>query len=264
MHIHVLASGSKGNSTLVRAGKRCLLIDAGLTAKELRARLEQAGLGPRGLDEILITHAHRDHSRSAGSLAKSHDAVVHCAVANMHNRSLSRAKRFQALGIGSPYCFEPEPGESRQEALTYTAVPLPHDCDPTVAFRIEHRGRVFAQVTDLGHAPERVMRSLQGAHVLLLEFNYDAQMLATGPYPPQLRRRVGGQTGHLSNDQAAALLAQLAGPQLHTLILGHLSAKNNTPALATQAAQTQLARLDRRDVQVIVAQQDQLLSNLQV
>jgi phosphoribosyl 1,2-cyclic phosphodiesterase len=100
--------------------------------------------------------------------------------------------------------------------------------------------------------------------VLLLEFNYDEDMLREGPYPDSLKRRVAGDRGHLSNLQAQQQLALLAGPSLHTLVLGHLSQKNNTPDLAIKAAESELARLDRNDVRVLVAQQDKALDGIQV
>ncbi len=264
MHVQILSSGSKGNAALVRAGEISLLVDSGLSGREMRARLEAAGMGPRGLDHILITHAHLDHARSAGSIARSHKATVHCAVANMQHRALARAESYQALSVGNSHGFPPDPGATASQALTYTSVPLPHDCDPTVAFRLEHDGRVLCIVTDLGYVREDVVRALQGAHLLVLEFNYDADMLETGPYPPSLRRRVGGNTGHLSNEQAAAMLKQLAGPQLHTLVLAHLSAKNNTPDLALNAARAALQELGREDVEVLVASQDAIGENLRV
>ena len=264
MHVQVLSSGSRGNATLVRAGETALLVDSGLSGKEMRSRLSAAGLGPRGLDHLLITHAHLDHSRSAGSIARSHDATVHCALANMDHRSLSRAPRYHTLDIGSEHRFEPEAGEQPEQALRYSSVPLPHDCDPTVAFRVEHRGRVLCVVTDLGMVREEVVRGLQGAHVLVLEFNYDAHMLETGPYPAGLRRRVSGNRGHLSNQQSAEMLTQLAGPGLHTLVLAHLSAKNNTPELALEAAHGALREAGRDDVEVLVASQHAIGDNLQV
>ncbi|MDE0913612.1 MAG: MBL fold metallo-hydrolase [Planctomycetota bacterium] len=264
MHVQVLSSGSKGNSTLVRAGETALLVDSGLSGKEMRARLSTAGMGPRSLDHLLITHAHLDHSRSASSIARSHDATVHCALANMEHRSLSRAPRYHTLDVGGEHRFEAEAGEDPEQALRYASVPLPHDCDPTVAYRLEHRGRVLCVVTDLGIVRDDVVRALQGAHVLVLEFNYDPHMLDTGPYPAALRRRVSGNRGHLSNQQAAEMLVQLAGPNLHTLVLAHLSAKNNTPELALEAAHGALRKAGREGVEVIVASQHVIGDNLEV
>ena len=260
MHCQVLASGSKGNVTLLRAGELSILIDCGLPLRELRARLETVGLPHRGIDHVLVTHGHLDHARSAGVLAKRHGATVHCAERNMQNRALSRAPTFHALHIGCETRIEGPNGSS----VTYTPALLPHDCDPTVAFRLEHDSRVLVILTDLGHPEREVARTLRGAHVLILEFNYDQRMLAEGPYPVPLKRRVSGNRGHLSNEQAAVMLMALAGPELHTLVLAHLSSTNNTPELALEAAHgaLQLAGLDH--IEVLIASQDEVGPNLEI
>ncbi|MEO2092728.1 MAG: MBL fold metallo-hydrolase [bacterium] len=261
MHLQVLSSGSKGNATLVRAGDLQLLVDAGLGVRALSERFAAAHVGPRNLDHLLVTHGHRDHSRSAGAVAKRQHAVLHAAEAILTHRGLARAPDKHALRIGRAHTLLPERGEGE---VTYTPVLLPHDCDPTVAFKLEHEGRCAVILTDIGQPCPEVARHLKGAQLLVLEFNYDAQMLREGPYPETLKRRISGGRGHLSNVQAAKLLGQLAGPDLHTLVLAHLSAHNNTPGLALAAAQEALAGLGLERVRVIVASQDQVGENLAV
>lgn len=260
MHCQVIASGSKGNVTLLRAGELSILIDCGLSLRELRARLETVGLPHRGIDHILVTHGHLDHARSAGVLAKRHGATVHCAELIMRNRSLSRAPTFHALRIGS----ETEIQGGNGSPVRYTPTLLPHDCDPTVAFRLEHDSRVLVVVTDLGLPSAEVARALRGAHVLILEFNHDQRMLAEGPYPAPLKRRVSGGRGHLSNEQAAVMLTAMAGPELHTLVLAHLSDTNNTPELALEAAHDALQAAGLEHVRILVASQDEVGPNLKV
>jgi len=260
MHCQVLSSGSGGNATLVRAGELALLVDAGLRMGELRERLVAARLPFRGLDHVLVTHGHLDHARSAGALAKRHMATVHCPGAILTHRSVARAPRQVALRIG----VEAEVTGPGGEVLRYTPVELPHDCDPTVAFRIDHGERRLVVLTDMGKPSEAVARALQGAHVLVLEFNHDRRMLAEGPYGDALKKRVAGERGHLSNDDAALMLAALAGPQLHTLVLAHLSETNNTPALATEAARATLTGLGLDHVEVLVASQHEVGPNLAV
>ena len=254
MRCQVLGSGSAGNSLLIRAGELHILVDAGLPHRELRSRLETARLPHRGIEQILVTHGHLDHSRSTGSIAKRQGAVVHCPEAIMRNRSLAKALRLAALPIGSTGLLEGQRGD----LLEFEPVLLPHDCDPTLAFRLRHEERQLVILTDMGEPREEVARALQGAHLLLLEFNYDARMLAEGPYPSQLKRRISGGRGHLSNEQAAIMLARLAGPNLHTLVLAHLSETNNTPELALEAARATLSRLGLDHVQVLVADQHEV------
>lgn len=261
MHLQVLSSGSEGNSTLIRCGDLTVLVDAGLTMRALSERIEAARIAPSQIDHVVLTHAHLDHARSAGILGKRHDALVHCPEAMMQNRSVARAPRLSTLPIGGAFELE-VPGT--EEALLIETIPLPHDCDPTVALRLTHGGRTAIICTDCGHPRHDLAPLLQGANVLVLEFNYQPELMATSPYPPKLRRRISGDQGHLSNAQAQTLLAELVGPDLHTLILAHLSKKTNEPELALSAAKETLEELARLDVDVSVAAQDEIGPNIEV
>jgi len=261
MHLQVLGSGSEGNAAVIRAGDLTVLCDAGLGVRVLSERFEAVGVGPHTIDHLLVTHAHLDHARSAGAIAKRQRAVLHCAERIMGNRSIARAPVLERLHVGSTRELRPERGVG---TLAFTPVLVPHDCDPTVAFRFEHEGRRLVVLTDLGAPRPELVRKLAGAHVLLLEFNHDPVMMADGPYPPVLQRRITGDQGHLSNDQAAELLGRLAGPELHTLVIGHVSKKTNRPELALEVAERKLRELGREDVRVVVAEQDRVGENLRV
>ena len=252
MHLQILASGSEGNSALVRAGETTVLVDAGLLKVDMEARLDAARLAVGALDHVLVTHGHLDHARSAGAIARRDRATLHCAEAIMRHPAARRSKKLAALRIGGTFELAGERGNDR---VTVTSVALPHDCDPTVAFKLEHAGRTVAILTDIGQPDDAVARALRGAHVLVLEFNYDPRLMESGPYGHQLRRRITGSRGHLSNAQGAEMLAKLAGPELHTLVVAHVSQKTNTAALAEEAARTKLAELGLGHVHVEVASQ---------
>ena len=254
MRLQVLSSGSEGNALLVRAGEATLLVDAGLGMRDLVARLEAAGVGARAIDHVLLTHGHLDHARSAGSIAKRQEAWLHCPEAMIRHPSVARAPRKAALAIGKPFRLEASRGE---DAVEVVAVQLPHDCDPTVAYSIEHAGRRAVVLTDMGKPDPLVARRLAGAHVLVLEFNHDLGLMARSAYPELLRKRITGERGHLSNEQAARMLELLAGPELHTLVLAHLSKRTNLPELALDAARGTLERLGLAHVRVLVASQDE-------
>jgi phosphoribosyl 1,2-cyclic phosphodiesterase len=260
MRIQVISSGSQGNCTLIRAGELSVLVDAGLTLGHLRPRLEEAGIGMRTIDHILVTHAHLDHARSVGALAKKQDATVHCPTSMMRNNSVTRAPRLMTVAVDGRGELPAQSGES----LHYVTAGLPHDCDPTVAFALDHEDRRFVVLTDMGFPEQRVSDRLQGAHVLMLEFNYDSEMLASGPYPDSLKRRIRGNGGHLSNEQSQVMLEQLAGPNLHTLILAHLSETNNSPEMAEAAARQTLSKMGRDEVRVIIASQHEPLEPIDV
>lgn len=262
VHLQVLSSGSEGNATLVRAGEQAVLVDAGLGVRALGERFEAARLAPRALDHLLVSHGHLDHARSAGAVAKRQGALLHCAEGIMRHRALARAPRKAALRIGRTSELV---ADGRADAIELLPVLVPHDCEPTVAFRLAHAGRTAVVLTDVGHPTDEVARALRGAHVLVLEFNHDPELMAAGPYPPVLQRRISGERGHLSNEQAARMLALLAGPELHTLVLAHLSQKTNRPELALAAARGALERLGLSGrVEVLVASQDEIGPDLEV
>lgn len=261
MHLQVLSSGSGGNATLVRAGELNLLVDAGLALDELERRLQTARLPPQRLDAIALTHGHLDHARSAGLLSRKTGARVYCSERVMSNASVRGSRAFHALAVGSSLTIAARVG---RDELALQAVPLPHDAEPTFALRFEHEGRRAAVCTDMGRPDHAVARALAGVHVLVLEFNHDPSLLASGPYSASLKRRVGGPRGHLSNEEAAQVLAWAVSPVLHTVVLAHLSATNNRPDLALASARAALEAAGRPDVRLLVAEQDRVGPSLAV
>jgi phosphoribosyl 1,2-cyclic phosphodiesterase len=191
-------------------------------------------------------------------IARKHRARVHCSESMMSNSSIRRCRDLATITVGG--------GEQVDgvEHLRVVNVALPHDAHPTVAYRIEHAGRTAVVLTDMGRPDDGVARMLRGAHVLVLEFNHDLEMLENGPYPPALKKRVAGNAGHLSNEQGAQMLRKLADENLHTLVLAHLSEKNNRPELALEAAQRTLAEMGLGHVRVLVASQHEIGENLAV
>jgi len=254
VRLQILSSGSGGNAALLRVGGSTILVDAGLGPRELRARLALAGVGAFALDHVLVSHAHLDHARSAGKIARDYRAVLHAPESLLRQRSCTLAKQMSTMPVNGEFALDVA-GEGPLQVRT---VQVPHDCDPTVGFRFEHRGRVLVHVTDLGEARDDLVRVCADPHVLVVESNHDVELLVRGPYPAELKRRVLGPRGHLSNEQAADLIEALAGPRLHTVVLAHLSEKNNTHAHALDAARSLLARIGRADVRVIVALQHEL------
>jgi len=261
MRLQVLSSGSEGNSTLVRGGETTLIVDAGLGRIEMEARLESARIVATSIDHVLVTHGHLDHARSVGMLAKRAHGTLHCAEAMMTHPSAKRAKSLATLRIGSAYDV---PNRAGQDAIRIQPVALPHDCDPTVAFGFEQGGRKAVILTDMGRPDEAVARVLADPHVLVLEFNWDPELMACGPYPELLRRRIMGGRGHLSNAQGAAMLHLLAGANLHTLVIAHLSKKTNAPERALEAARAELERAGLGHVRTLLASQEEIGPEIEV
>jgi len=242
-----LGSGSSGNSTLVTFGKRHLLVDAGLSARELALRLEGVGVAPRELAAIVLSHEHHDHARGLERFAVKHRVPVFTAPETL--AALNLAPRH--LAAWHPFT----PGVAFDAfGVKIDPFSIPHDAADPVGFVLEAEGVRVGIVTDLGHATTLVVTRLSGCHVLLVEANHDDGMLARGPYPWALKQRIGGRLGHLSNDEAATLLATVADDDCQAVILAHLSESNNTAGLARKAVAGALASAGRHRYAMRVAE----------
>lgn len=232
MRICLLASGSKGNSVYVECGTTRLLIDVGLSAKEITSRLNQIGVAAADLTAVLITHEHRDHCRGLGPLARRFDLEVFIHPETL--AALPNPGHLERLHEFSDCAFEV--GNCRVVPFRTT-----HDAVAPVGFIIDTpEGRV-GLVTDLGIATRLVRDRLRHCRALIVEFNHDLEMLRDGPYPWHLKQRVGSRHGHLSNVDSAALLADLLWEGLDAVFLAHLSETNNCALLAESVARSILA-----------------------
>ncbi|PKM21680.1 MAG: MBL fold metallo-hydrolase [Gammaproteobacteria bacterium HGW-Gammaproteobacteria-14] len=249
MQVASLGSGSKGNATLVRGGDSLLLVDCGFSMAEARLRLACHGVCAENLDGILITHEHGDHIRGVGALARRFNIPVYASAGTLAAVCDGRH------GLHGCVTEVLEPGKAVTLAdINVMPVAVPHDAREPCQFVFEYQRRRLGVLTDLGSLTVSVKENFDDCDALLLECNYDADLLRDGPYPVSLKRRVGGGLGHLSNDQAARLLAQINSDRLQYLLLCHLSQQNNTPARALAAVHAVLPNGHNR---VSVATQDE-------
>lgn len=210
---------------LVEYDGRRVLLDAGFELPELVARIRDAGVAPAEIDEVVLTHGHRDHVLGAAAGARTYGWRLW--------GTLGTVWRWRALRDVPLEGFEPGETIDVDPFRVHTA-PTPHDVDDSSAIVVEVP-RVHVRVgycTDLGSVPDAVRRLLVDLDALVLESNYDPAMLAAGPYPQDVRERVAGTHGHLANGQAAALARDVVSERLQVLVLGHISRHNNTPELA--------------------------------
>ncbi|MEW5721621.1 MAG: MBL fold metallo-hydrolase [Thermodesulfobacteriota bacterium] len=219
----VLSSGSKGNALWVEAGGRAVLVDCGLTLKELRRRLRSTGLDPARLEAIVVSHEHRDHISGVGVTARRLRLPVH-----INQGTLKRVP--ETAGRFRTEIFETGK-EFSTAGLVLRPFSLSHDTADPVGFTFEQDGVKLGLATDLGVSTNLVRERLGGCQALILEANHDYDMLMTGPYPWPLKQRVNSRRGHLSNKDSAELLAAVEHPGLKTVVLAHLSEVNNHPDL---------------------------------
>ena len=238
MRLISLGSGSQGNATLIESGSTRLLLDCGFAARELERRLAQVGIEPTSLDGILVTHEHTDHIRGVGPLARRHQLPVWITHGT---HRVGRCGELPDLRLIHSHQSAFQVGE-----LAIQPYPVPHDAREPVQYVLSDGDCRLGILTDAGAITPHMETVLAACDALLLEFNHDQEMLANGPYPPALQRRVGGRFGHLNNDQAIELLRSLAGPRLRHLVVAHISEKNNHPDRVRSALAEQLPELDVR------------------
>lgn len=222
-----LGSGSRGNATLIESAAARVLVDCGFGIREMERRLGLAGVDPASVEALLITHEHGDHLRGAIPFARRHGA-----------RLLGSNGTFRGIDIDSRVRFEainPHADGIPLADITVHPIPVPHDSREPVQYLFAADGKRFGMLTDAGSITPHAVERLRGCDALMLECNHDPDMLRDGPYPWSLKRRVAGDHGHLSNRQAAQLLAGLDTARLRWLAAAHLSEKNNRPELALRA-----------------------------
>ena len=246
-----LYSGSGGNSFLIDTPMGGILIDAGKNAKRLCMALADAGVSPSHIQAILITHEHSDHISALPVFLKKHPIPVHVTSASAYKLAVDPSVS-PCLTLHPPIFTEELCG------IRITSFPTPHDSRGSVGYRFEiprENGTVLhvGYATDIGHVSAEVETGLTGCDAVILESNHDLDMLHTGPYPYELKRRIASMRGHLSNSDSAAFAARLCATGTRNLMLAHLSLENNTPELAFGEC---LGAVGDANVSICVAQPD--------
>lgn len=248
MRIVSLASGSSGNATLVEHDGDALLIDCGVSCKQVRERIAAAGFDPQTVRGILITHNHDDHvSGLRVSVGRCFRDVP--VFANM--LTAEAVARQTGLADDAFVCFENgQPFEIG--AFEVGPFSIPHDAADPVGFLIRAGAITYFHGTDIGTPLDFIGLKLREADVATLESNHDAQMLRRSDRAESLKQRIAGPHGHLSNDDAADLVRRFASPRLRKLSLAHLSGECNAPHLAEQTMRATLEEMGRADVELEV------------
>lgn len=245
MRFASLGSGSEGNGLVVEASEghavTRVLLDCGFGLRETEQRLTRLGLEAQQLDAVVVTHEHGDHMGGVARLARKHGIPVWMTYGTYVASRLGslggtgRSAHSSVGGDGLEVFLIDHHAPFSVGALQILPFPVPHDAREPAQYAFSDGARRLGVLTDLGSVTAHVRSMLSNCDGLVLECNHDAQMLASGAYPPALKARVGGAYGHLDNQQAAQLLSDLKHQGLQHVIAAHLSQRNNTPALARAA-----------------------------
>lgn len=230
MEFYTLASSSAGNAALLRGNGAALLLDAGISARRIALSLAALGMTPDELDAVLVTHEHRDHISGIATLVKKYGLPVYASRGTA--QFLPQAgEALRVFDAGEDF---------RVGCFTVRSFCTSHDAADSVGYRIDAPEGSFGLLTDTGYVTEAAEETLDGVDTLLLEANHDVEKLKSGPYPYPLKQRVLGKLGHLSNEAAADFALRCALRGTRDILLAHLSAENNTPALAEYAVARRL------------------------
>jgi phosphoribosyl 1,2-cyclic phosphodiesterase len=246
----ILGSGSGGNAALLRSSEGVLMVDAGLSAAQLTARLALCGVDPAELRGIILTHEHGDHTRGLEVFTRKHRLPI---LANAMTREVLHDRLSEAvwkvIPCGGVFSFA---------GLEIESFRVPHDAVDPMGFIFRRSGTSLGLLSDLGHVTTLVRAKVTALDALFIEANYDCQMLANDTRRPwSTRQRIGSRHGHLSNDQCAEVIAAAAGPALRHLVLGHLSRDCNSRDVALAAARAALQAAGSGHTDVICACQDE-------
>ncbi len=258
LRLHVLGSGSQGNCCVVECPQGLLLVDAGLSCKQAVTRMEALGLDPARVAAVLVTHEHADHIGGLRVTAKKLGTPVYASAGTRASEAWRTAGGLAAETL-----------EARRPlvlaGVRVTPFHVPHDAAECLGFRFERAGDAIGYCTDLGCVTEEAGSYLADARILALESNHDPAMLRAYPgYPAYLKARITSDTGHLSNDQAAAALPDLVTSATQTVVGMHVSRHTNLPSVAREAllAGRRDVAFETGQLRVMVASQVQPLSCL--
>ena len=232
-----LASGSSGNCYYLGTPEYGILIDAGIGIRTIKKVLKDRSIDFTKIVGVLVTHDHADHIKTVGYLGEKLYIPVYAT--ELVHKGIERSRYVEETLVASRRVIEKEEPFNIRD-FRITAFPVPHDSSENVGYHIEYGNHKFTIATDVGHITETIAKYVCMANHLILEANYDEEMLRFGSYPPFLKERVASPTGHLSNQEAAEFLATHYTPMLKNIWLCHLSRDNNHPELAYKTVDIRL------------------------
>ena len=252
MKIKVLASGSKGNCSLIETASARFLIDIGITYQRLKKELEKMNLNLDDIDALLLTHAHNDHTSGLKVLLKHTNFKIYANKDIIKELTVDIDKERIELYDSIMHLNSTE----------LTIFKTSHDAKGSVGFLIIDDGSSLVYITDTGYLNRKYFKLLTNRNIYYIESNHDEKMLMDGPYPYYLKQRILSDEGHLSNETTSKYLKKLVGDSTKYIILAHLSEHNNKEELAYTT--TRVALQDRSDIKILVAKQNEALEEIEV
>ncbi len=246
-----LASGSSGNCYYLGTDKHGILIDAGIGIRTIKKELKEINVSLSNVCAVFITHDHADHIKAVGHLGEKYNIPVY-STREIHEGINKSYCMTEKLSTSVHYINKGEP--MKMEEFKISAFEVPHDGTDNVGYCVEIGDKIFSFLTDLGHITETAAHYICKANYLILEANYDLEMLRMGPYPKYLKERIAGPNGHMSNADTADFLADNINEHLKYIWLCHLSKDNNHPELAYKTVEWKLKSkgvIVGKDVQLI-------------
>lgn len=254
MLVSVLASGSKGNSTLITTDRVKILIDAGKNQKYLETALNQINLSLKDIDYILITHTHADHTSALKTIVKSHKPTI--VLTELMYQDLDYLKNYENILLLTD--------NLELEDLVIENIKTSHDTSDSRGYIVTQGNSSVVQITDTGYLNQKYFKKLQNKTIYIFESNHNIEMLMHGRYPKWLKVRVSSDVGHLSNESSAFYLTKLIGENTKEIILAHLSEENNTPELALETLNNEFAENNIKFNNIVVAKQEERTDLIEV
>src|SRR5213596_877608 len=256
----MLGSGSAGNSALLATDHCKILLDGGLSARQLVLRLEQCGVAPEQLDGVLLTHEHGDHVCGLEVLCRKFDLLMYC------NRLTAEAFRCTGfLGQIRNWRIFETGAEFSICDVTVQTFPVPHDAVDPLGFVFHAGSGSLGFITDLGYVTKLIVERLRQVQTLVIETNHDEKLLQNDMHRPwPVKQRIQSRHGHLSNTAAASVIEQLLPGQIERVVLGHLSRDCNTPELALGAVRASLEKCGKLEMELHFATQSQISSRFRI
>ena len=215
-----IASGSKGNCTLIMSSKTAILCDAGISTARISSALKNLGMSLSDLSGVVVTHEHNDHIAALPTLTRYVPVYAHELTARAIYEKQGVLKNYKPVDFYENGFYIGD--------IEVTPFRIPHDAEYPLGYTFSCENKRVSVATDMGVLKKNVYENVRDSGAVLLESNHDVEMLKEGSYPPYLKARILGNNGHLSNDAAALMAAHLVGTSVQTLVLGHISENNNT------------------------------------